>query len=734
MMGFNRFICRQVIFIAAFLIISNYISGQDIKRPKIGLVLSGGGAKGFAHIGVLKILEEEGIPIDIIVGTSMGSIVGGLYSIGYNAAEIEQMAKTENWNLLLSDEISRAQSSHFLKDEQQKYFLSLPVNKRLEIEVPQAAIQGQNVLNLFCNLTGNVPVNADFNDFPIRFACIGTDVSTGKEVVLDKGFLPTALYSSMAIPGVFVPIEHNGHVMIDGGVVNNLPADVAKKMGADIIIGVDIRDDLHKTEEIKSIKELLDQLTNFYALGKDTINKSYCSVLIKPDISGYDASSFNTSAVDTLIIRGETATKALLPGIRKLKNDYNLKPKIISRQYVKNDKWAITKINISGNHTLNNKLILDNLRLEIPGLYSYNELKNAIDRVYGLSSTEKVFFNLTDNGAEGKTLNLNISEKQSATFNLGMRVNSTDAVSILVNYSKRDYNRYFSNLSLSANISSNPEINVYTEFSKGKLPIVGFQLTGKYREYKLYDKGQKINSSEIYYSSGSTYLYQPLNRDITIGCGLKFELFNGNFFNMSSDSLIVLPQATTTNTNLYVFCSKDNLDNYYFPTRGSEIYSEFSLVEDEKYKSLSPVLLVKSRNVIKLNKRLGLLANFHGRAIFSGAMPLIKQNFIGGHDYEIYFNNHLPFYGIPPIMLAERFVFIGLIGLKTNVYKEHYVSLMANGLIQSNQIKKLKDFKTEWGFGFDYAYNSIIGPIGFTIGYSGWYNKPVFSVNIGMWF
>jgi NTE family protein len=233
---------------------------QEVSRPKIALVLSGGGAKGFAHIGVLKVLEKEGIPIDIIVGTSMGAVVGGLYAIGYSADEIEYIAKSQNWEHLLSDDISRVQSSQFMKDEQQKYLISFPINAQHQIESPEAALQGYNALNLFCNLAGNVPVNADFKNFPIRFACVGTDIGTGKEVVIEKGFLPTAIYASMTIPGVFSPIEHEGYKMIDGGVVNNFPTDVAKRMGADIVIGVDLRSGLCKADDIKTAAELLNQI------------------------------------------------------------------------------------------------------------------------------------------------------------------------------------------------------------------------------------------------------------------------------------------------------------------------------------------------------------------------------------------------------------------------------------------------------------------------------------------
>ena len=292
-------------------------SPQNTTRLKVAVVLSGGGAKGFAHIGVLKVLEEEGIPIDIIVGTSMGSIVGGLYSIGYSADDIGNMALSENWSQILSDYIPRKQLDQYSRIERQRYVLRIPMIKLRKLSVPNGLIRGQNIINLFCGLTANVPKDANFSDFPISFACIGTDLETGEEIVLNSGFLPTAMFSSMAIPGVFIQGEHNGRLLIDGGFVNNFPADVAKKMGADIIIGVDIRNDLYTGSEIMSLNMLVNQLVNFYALKKDSINKSLCDIIIRPNIDGYSVSSFYTSAVDTLIKRGIKSAKANIDEIRK---------------------------------------------------------------------------------------------------------------------------------------------------------------------------------------------------------------------------------------------------------------------------------------------------------------------------------------------------------------------------------------------------------------------------------
>ncbi len=306
---------RAFLLIFSIAICFQVCISQDAERPKVAVVLSGGGAKGFSHIGVLKVLEEEGIPIDIIVGTSMGSLVGGLYSIGYTADELRDLAHNADWSELLSDNIPRKELDQNTRIEKQRYVLTVPVAKGDKTGIIKGYIKGQNIINLFCGLIANVPESANFNDFPISFACVGTDLETGKEVVLNSGFLPTAMFSSMAIPGVFEPSEFDGHLLIDGGLVNNFPTDVAKKMGADIII--------------------------------------------MPNIEGYGTSSFYTSAVDTLINRGIKAGREAIDQIRSLKLKYNLQPRQISTALVQQNDWKINDISITGKYSMSENYLRD---------------------------------------------------------------------------------------------------------------------------------------------------------------------------------------------------------------------------------------------------------------------------------------------------------------------------------------------------------------------------------------
>ncbi|MBR6466171.1 MAG: patatin-like phospholipase family protein, partial [Bacteroidales bacterium] len=249
-------------------------TGKPQKKIQVGLVLCGGGAKGAAHIGAIKKLEEVGIRPDIITGTSMGALIGGLYAMGYSSAQMDSIISNADWDYLLSDNVKREDLNFAVKQDEDKFFANIPFSS-LAIEnltskqkkesdkgfhLPGGFVRGNNVLNLLNGLALGYQDSIDFKTLPIPFACLATDLATGDEVVLDHGYLPLSMRASMAIPGFFAPVEIDGKVLVDGGVVNNFPVDVAKQMGADIVIGVDVQSDLAKAEDLKSIDAVLMQL------------------------------------------------------------------------------------------------------------------------------------------------------------------------------------------------------------------------------------------------------------------------------------------------------------------------------------------------------------------------------------------------------------------------------------------------------------------------------------------
>ena len=289
----------------------------EAQRKKVGVVLSGGGAKGVAHIGVLQVLEKAGIPVDVIVGTSMGSIVGGLYAIGYSADQLDSLVRVQDWMFLLSDKVNRYDLPFGEKEQDGKYLLSLPFDRGKKR--PSGFISGQNVYNLFSDLTVGYHDSLDFLQLPIPFACVAADLFQREEIVMTSGNLVQAMRASMAIPGVFTPVRTGNRVLVDGGILNNFPTDVARRLGAEIVIGVDVQADLMKEDKLASVSGVIPQIINLLCMNKHEENVQLADLVIRPDVKGYSAASFSARSIDSLLARGKVAALQQWPAIMQVK-------------------------------------------------------------------------------------------------------------------------------------------------------------------------------------------------------------------------------------------------------------------------------------------------------------------------------------------------------------------------------------------------------------------------------
>ena len=308
-------ICLLIAILSAFGMLQAQNNANRASRPKVGIVLGGGGAKGASHIGVLKYIEEIGIPVDYVAGTSMGSILGGLYAMGYSPDEMTRLISNIDWGEYIGNKLDRSIMSYESRERNSTSLLNVPFsleslfdnnpNTKFINSWPSAFVNNSSLVNLFNDLCVGYQEEMNFNDMPIPFACVATNIVTGDEVVLRHGSVPTAMRASMAIPGVFSPVTIGDMVLVDGGLVNNFPADVLKKMGADIIIGVEVTNEKKITkEDIQSLPQLLGRLVTNSTSGKREENRELCNVRIVPDISGFGMLSFTPEAIDTLVGRG----------------------------------------------------------------------------------------------------------------------------------------------------------------------------------------------------------------------------------------------------------------------------------------------------------------------------------------------------------------------------------------------------------------------------------------------
>ena len=327
---------KRLLTLALLLLLSLPALAQ---RPKVGVVLCGGGAKGAAHVGVLKVLEENDIPIDYIVGTSMGAIVGGLYAIGYSAAELDSLIMAQDWNYVMSDRIPRRETYFDQRKYQDNYLLRIPFGagdySRLAARdqrpgardqrpgqpprregaslldnIPLAVVTGQNVYNLFSRLSVGYQDSLDFSRMPIPFACVAVDVIGKKEVVFKSGNFVDAIRASMAIPGYFAPVRIDDMVLVDGGMLNNYPVDVARAMGADIIIGVRLSEPTEEKPQVNSIGDLFSEMLDVYTNAKLAAAIADTDLLITAETKGYNMLSFDNKSLRTLLDNGEKAARA----------------------------------------------------------------------------------------------------------------------------------------------------------------------------------------------------------------------------------------------------------------------------------------------------------------------------------------------------------------------------------------------------------------------------------------
>jgi NTE family protein len=401
---------------------------DSIKRPKIGLVLSGGGAKGFAHIGVLKVLEEAGIKIDYIGGTSMGSIIGGLYATGYNASQIDSIFRRTNFDELINDYIPRGSKNFYGKRNDELYAVVLPFSN-FKIGIPEALSKGMYNYNLLSSLTRSVRHVRDFNQLPTPFLCIGTNIETGEEVLLNKGNLAQAMIASSAFPSLFSPVEVDGKLLVDGGVVNNYPIKEVRNMGADIIIGVDVQDDLLTRNNLKNATKILVQITNMQSIEKMKEKVVDTDIYIKPDIRDFGVISFDRGA--EIIKRGEDATFAVYEQISALaeKMPYYRKPKL----NIGSDTLEIAKINNTRLENYTKEYITSKLRFKPDTKICYDDLQQGINNINATQNFSAISYSLSPNG-ERDDLNLELKESPTKTFlKLGLHYDGLYKSAVLLN-------------------------------------------------------------------------------------------------------------------------------------------------------------------------------------------------------------------------------------------------------------------------------------------------------------
>ena len=564
------------LFCLYFFLFSQITYSQDsIKRPKIGLVLTGGGAKGLAHIGVLKVLEKAGVKIDYIGGTSMGAVVGGLYATGYNAQQIDSIFLDTNFDELIKDYTPRASKSFYEKRNDELYAISLPF-KKFSIGVPIALSKGIYNYNLIHKLTHSVRHIRDFSKLPIPFLCIATDIESGKQILLNNGSLPQALLASSAFPTLFSPVEIDGKVLIDGGVTNNYPIDEVRKMGADIIIGVDVQDDLKNRNSLKEATQILLQISNLQMIQGMQEKMKKTDIYIKPNISEYTVVSFDNKS--EIINKGEEAALSVLERLKKIaqinSQDYRLN--------FKNDSIQINKISINDVKDYTRAYIIGKLGFKQGTKISYEQLKQSINTLNATGNFTSINYKLNEYN-NGDELDLTINQSDNSTFlKFGLHYDGLYKSAALINFTQKK--SIFRNdvLSLDLAVGDNFRYNLDYYIDNGFYFSFGFKsIFNQFNKnvssdfsngaiFQQYDiKSLNLDYSDL---TNSAYLQTIFAQKFLAGAGIEFKHLKISSQTLENSKPIF---EDSNYTSIFGYLKYDSLDSKYFPKKGW--YSNSSL-------------------------------------------------------------------------------------------------------------------------------------------------------------
>lgn len=715
---------------------------QENHKPKVGLVLTGGGAKGFAHIGVLKVLEEAGVEISYIGGTSMGAVVGGLYAAGYNAKQIDSIFTCTDFDELLKDYIPRTSKNFFGKRNDELYAIQLPFNK-FRIGIPTALSKGMYNFNLLAKLTDNVKHVRDFKKLPIPFLCIATDIETGEEVVLDKGYLPQAMLASSAFPSLFSPIELNGRLLIDGGVSNNYPVEEVRKMGADIIIGVDVQDDLKDRRALKDATRILVQISNLQMIEKMKQKIKLTDIYIKPDISDFSVISFDEGK--DIIKRGEEAAFAAYEKIKALADpEHPYKRPAMEKV---NDSISIFKITTNKLDDYTRAYIIGKLKFKPDTKISYENLKNGINALSATENFSAIGYSLERNG-DKNDLNLQLTENSTRTYlKFGLHYDGLFKSGILINFTNKK--TFLKNDVLSADLilGDNLRYNFDYYIDNGFYWSFGFK--SKYNRFNRnapidFNDGQLlellgINSLNITFSdfTNQVYLQTIFAQKFLIGAGIEYKALK-----IRSETLgNTAPTFEQSDyTSAFGYLKYDSYDNKYFPSRGWYFYGDFQsyLYSTDYTNEFEPFSVTKGNFGIAqalFPKTTIRLETEGGFAI--GERTIDFFNFIlGGYGFNE-LNNIRPFYGYDFLSITADSYIKAAFTFDYEFFKKHHFNLTAN---YANMGDKLFQ-DTEWitkprytGYAAGYGLETIIGPIEVKYSWSPELTKGFTWFSVGFWF
>ena len=745
-------------------------------RPTVALVLSGGGAKGAAHVGVIKRIEELGIPVDMVLGTSMGGLIGGLYALGYTSAQMDTIISNIDWGWAFSDKLSREYISYEDMKYREKFMLAIPfyyekdyfeakmqndskyashrkhheefhigadqhsglylLKKNLLGSLPSGYIYGQNINNLISSLTVGYQDSLDFKDLPRPYVCIATDMVSGKAKIWHSGKINQAMRSTMSIPGLFAPVRVGGMVLVDGGLRDNYPTTLAREMGADIIIGVELSEGRKTYMEVNNIADIVSQGIDMLGLDAFEKNVSVPDVKIHPDMKGYHMLSFSTSAIDTIKIRGyqaamtqdsllrEVATRTILP-------DNVLSDSATVRYSL--DSLMICEVDVLGVLPKEKEMLMDKFHLNFDHKISRTDLDQIVDNIYGTQAYDYVTYELL--GCEDNyKLVLTCKKGPIHQFGLGVRADTEEIVSVLLNVGINAHKMYGHTFDFTGRISANPSFMVRWTYDAPKVPTVNVTSSVRWADLGLLNLwGNSLSLSyfnakqEVYFSNLKWKLFDMragVRNEIINIKNIKSQQFIGDydFDQLNNDFITAFAEGRA-----------DTFDDGYFPKKGYTAGVSYGWTFAGFPRSFNNfhTVTANAKVVVPAGDVFAFIPSFNARFLFGHDIPVAYFNAMGGSLAGRYVDQQVPFVGMNNLSAMKNVLTIFRTDYRFRIAKNHYVTGILNYARDCDTFKEYAQGLGYFGAAAEYSYDTIFGPISFNVHWSNLTNKVGIYLSAG---
>ena len=709
-----------------------------------------------AHIGALKVIEQAGVRIDYIGGTSMGAIVGALYASGYSAAQLDSLFMNTDFNEIIQDNLPRDAKTFYEKEASEKYALTLPFSG-FRVSFPEAISGGQNIYNKLVEVLYHVKDVRDFNQLPIPFFCIATDVETGEEILLNSGYLPEAIMASGTFPSLFEPAEVDGRILIDGGVLNNYPVDEVRALGADLLVGVDVQHGLRSRDSLTSATEVLLQINNYRTVGQMKEKSERTDIYIKPEMQAYSVIDFELR--DSIIEEGRIAAEkqwAALQDVARRQGSPGQRPKLTASS----DSLRINRLIIQGNSSYSRGYVKGKLRVDLTEPIAFEKLQQGIVNLAATGNFKTIRYELISNGI-GEDLILKLKENPVRTYiRVGVHYDDLYKSAALLNITQKHFLMDDDVASIDLILGDHIRYNAQYYIDKGS--YWSFGINSRYNSFdQEIDYGvirsnfstrddPNINTINLDVSdlTNQIYLQTVLREEFAFGLGVEHKLLKyssrtlneliGDTGNFATGERTFFENSNYFST--YGQLVLDTYDDRYFPSRGLYFNGDFHLYlfSSDFNDNFEEFSIAKARMGAAFPVWGNLSLNLETEGGFKlGKSEVTALDFVlGGYGSET-INNFVPFLGYEFLSLPGNSYVKAYGRLDWEVFQKHHLMFAGNMANVEDDLFRTGEWFTApdfLGFGVGYGWESFFGPVQVMYSWSPEARNNALFFSVGYWF